>query len=397
MKFKRLVMFGIMYLSLASVVACGNEKANYDIEEEVEISTNDLESNVENTEEEVEISTNDLENSVENIEQCEVIRNSQSAYLRDGEWLYFNDGEYLKRMKVDGSYTQTLNKKSEVCVESEGCFLYGGICIIEDWVYFPARSEDYDDFGIARIKKDGSEWEYISEHYGYYDGKYVFGFDDNGIYRATVEEEKETIIAYINNIESLIGVIDGYIYYYSEDKSVRRVKIESSEEEIILTKDEYSYKLLSSDGWIYYYQNIDDPYGEYEKYNGSVYRKKLDGSQKEVVYSRGSSLVDGIKICGNSIYCTYEDYSETNIVFPLITPIVIIVSKEGNEVEQYTFEDIKNIDITYPRTDGKVGYYDIGFSYIDEEYVIFSVVDDEDGRYDSYISDIKGTNIIKIK
>lgn len=341
--------------------------------------------------------------------KVEVIYNTQSEYVRDGEWLYYVEGELysdLYRMKLDGSYKQNLTGES-------GMESRGGTVIVGDWVYTTAKSGSGERFwtGTIKVKKDGSEWcRVYDEMLDMYDEKYGEYDNENGIHIVSIEDQDDTIVAYINDVWYVYDIIDDYIYYYSEDESFRRVKMDTNNEEVLIDSSEEAENIIISDSWIYYSINKEDGNNPKE-WSGSVYRKRLDGSENELIISRKGGGLYAAMVYNNKVYCDGYECVDITQGYYKEKPYFIVIDMENREEKTVGTEDMKTVGIAYQyetEYEGENGewlskkitdYNDIELRYIDDEYVVFCVFREQDGeeyRYDLYICDLNGTNIVKL-
>jgi len=419
-KTKQLIIVLLSCMMLVGIAGCGSGK-------EKENKTTDKveeEQKSQNVEEDIDVEVNtDLDEEVEqesgSIEEIfakyNIIYNTQSRFVHDEEWIYYANtepygGTILNRIKVDGSYTQEITKLSEIGVNPE-CKLG----IDDEWVYFVGTVSQGKKVGVIRVKKDGTEWEYlghseVANAFIYED--HIYYSDVNGIHKVSIESGEDNLVAYINNIRSIYCVMDDYIYYYklvdrSRDKVYCRVKMDSSDEEVLCKVDDYNQDIVITDQYIYYYTNNDrSGYEDWEQSTGTVYRRTLDGSNEEILFTKSSGIISEIQVYDDVVYCSYIDYmSQESAMWGVRAEerkyYISAVDENGIEIARIDCADIGGMEGSYiDEYDGTLYYYNISIAYVDDEYMVLYVwipMSQGGERYDYYLCDINGENAVKIE
>lgn len=212
---------------------------------------------------------------------------------------------------------------------------------IGDWIYFTARTLEYDTTQIYALRTDGSELRELlaDERFGRIsnvfvaDGSIYFiagtvGIEDHAIYRISITGgEAERITEVAVSAQSFV-IDDGWIYC-SNGGETFRIRTDGTGKEIIaefplravnaaggklyslqptnicqmdadggnpimLTEDKIIVNMNVADGWIYYCAD------------SSIFKMKTDGSEARQVcdYSREQGSFPGIIVLGDWLYLT---------------------------------------------------------------------------------------------
>lgn len=158
---------------------------------------------------------------------------NRAHMAQDGDWIYYaiengkeEDGYWfvgqdLVRSKLDGSELEYLTKGNDTRIYS--------IFVTEEWIYYVNTTK-----GIYRIKKNGSDEQWIDEH-KITDGQRIFGMVDDTMYYLvnSVTETKRRDAICSMDVDSMavddMGVGCEKIIYQSDKENISTALIEEGE------------------------------------------------------------------------------------------------------------------------------------------------------------------------
>ncbi len=260
-------------------------------------------------------SSPDLSTDTESIDSSKNSQNGSQIIEQDG-WVYYRLDGKLYKEKTDGTQKQVLYDNR-----------YRNLIIVGDWIYFSgmrpddggeenSMNEPFDgNEGIYRVKKDGTDFEKISDHVGI--GMSVMDdtiyFVDGDLYKMNMDGSNVTLlidtesdnIDYLTQIsvydDQLLYTCDLYIYYISSPGSTpQKLDFLNS-----------SIKEIMGDGWIYFLTSawrVDSSieHDKANKDNWSLYKVRIDGSDMTKIAADGN--IKQICLCDGWIYYTTDDY-----------------------------------------------------------------------------------------
>lgn len=244
-----------------------------------------------------------------------------------GNYIYYVDFDYnsrigtIKRMNLDGSNNTTILSASTNATECfnyltiENGYIYG--------VYTTFNDTTFNDNTLFRCKLDGTDMKYLlksqeNDHITDLNisGNWIYYTDGFGKINRISKSGgsiQNVLTLDSNSLGSNIVIEDGYLYYREIECldegariSINRRNIATGKTEEILSEIAYSYGWESiniDNGWIYY---TEYEYNEnINQSRESIFKIKVDGSNKQRINSTYVSSQEFINIVGDWIY--YED------------------------------------------------------------------------------------------
>lgn len=216
---------------------------------------------------------------------------SQSVVAFDNSYIYYSnayDGGKLYKMDMNGNGKTKLSNHYYV----DHIEVNGG------WVYY---SYNYGD-GIVKIRTDGTEAAHIitkSDAGGQIylkalidDSIYFYSTGNRGLNKTSVNGGHYTQIL-SGNMDNTVCITGDYIYFGAYPSGVYRCDINGGNKTLILNDPAGSINVIGD--WIYY--TVFYPsYGIGKAYHGEIYKARIDGSGKEMIYSGNNAYplnVDG--------------------------------------------------------------------------------------------------------
>lgn len=355
---KKNIIFLIVILCLLlslTFVACKNNNDTDNDKNTIEDSFKDL-------------SSNTVGNSSQNI-------NSDGYIASQIDWFYYSNGKGLYKVKTDNTERQQISLDKAKYIN-----------VVGDWIYFYSQTDDLS--GIFKIRIDGSERQYLGT------GKYYLNvvndwiyFMDNtigdynyGIYRMRTDGSKKELL--INENISNIYIIDDYIYYRLDkdnDGGFYKVKTDGTQSQRFYTDEFLSQhtsigvKFVVEGEWLYYnkqYIHVDNQKG--------IYKIKVDGTEWQPVFTikdgdtnEYSEELNGFTLQESSIYYSLNSYVPLEKTTNHLYKIKINDSEKQllniNSLYNYSFDDylICRVDIgNYPNQTYKFDIYDKNDDYL---------------------------------
>lgn len=201
------------------------------------------------------------------------LNDSGSRYINViGDWIYYtsdSDG-FLYKIKTDGTNKIRLTN-----------YLVNSVNVEGDWIYYIKQASFLGNGYITKMKIDGTDETIISNNYDFYspvldNGWIYYSNLDCGLNKIKTDGTCNTSLQSSDN-PFFINVYNGYIYYSNAnpiDKgSIYRIKVDGSNREKINDNGVYSIQVINNK--IFY--EVSDNYGY------AFYSMNEDGTQKELV------------------------------------------------------------------------------------------------------------------
>jgi len=196
-----------------------------------------------------------------------------------------------------------------------------------DWIYYVDGDFTNEDFGLYKVRADGSqrtrisddaafninvvgEWIYYINHTYViedpitYDGGYIYKIRTNGDDRTRVSDD---IIQ--GWPENTISVVDGWIYYSISEDGIYKIRTDGSDR-TKLSNEEGTMSINVVEDWIYY---VSYRVNEQPHVLADIYKIRTDGSNRTRV---SDDYTFKINVVGDWIYCITEGEPFSSHPFP---------------------------------------------------------------------------------
>ena len=234
---------------------------------------------------------------------------------QEGDWIYYVDGDFitedfgLYKVRADGSQTTKIS--------DDDAF---NINVVGEWIYY--INYTYDGYYIYKIRTNGQDRIRVSDDMiqgwpentiSVVDDWIYYSIYEDGIYKIRTDGSDRTKLSNEEGTMS-INVVEDWIYYVSyrvnEQPHVLAdiYKIRTDGSDRTRVSDDYTFKINVVDDWIYYIAALDDYLSEHY-----LYKVRTDGSERTKVSEDilwGMGMFNPVIVVGDWIYYSFFHHVE---------------------------------------------------------------------------------------